>query len=388
MGLRRTGRAGAGVVGALCAGLVAVGLSACGGAAVTDATSPRACTNASELATWPLARLANETVAVPTQAVDTASLAALVKENYGGILLFGTTAPKNLGATITKLDATTGGAGLLIMTDEEGGGVMRLDNLVTAIPWAQTMGKTMTPAQITAVARRVGAQLLAAGVNMDLAPVLDVDGRAVYPGAADPDGFRSFSGSTATVIADGTAFMQGLAQSGVIPVAKHFPGLGGSSGNTDDGPASTLPWTTLEAGGLRTFAAAIAKGVPSIMVSNATVPGLSSIPASLSATVMTTELRQKLHFTGLVMTDSLTAGAISALHISVPTAAARAVIAGADLVLLGDLGSVKADVALAKQTSQGIVLAVEHGQLSRVQLTSAVLYDLTARHALLCTAAP
>jgi beta-N-acetylhexosaminidase len=288
--------------------------------------------------------------------------------------------------TITRLDATTGGAGLLIMTDEEGGGVMRLDNLVTAFPWAQTMGRTMTPAQITAVARRVGAQLLAAGVNMDLAPVLDVDGRAVYPGAADPDGFRSFSGSTSVVSADGTAFMQGLAQSGVIPVAKHFPGLGGSTGNTDDGPASTLPWTTLESGGLQPFTAAIAKGVPAIMVSNATVPGLTTIPASLSAPVMTTVLRQKLRFTGMVMTDSLTAGAISALHISVPVAAARALLAGADLVLLGDMGSVKADVTLAKQTSQGIVLAVEHGQLTRAQLTTAVLYDLTARHALLCAA--
>jgi beta-N-acetylhexosaminidase len=340
------------------------------------------------LATWPLARLANETVAVPTQAVNTASLAALVKQNYGGILLFGTTAPANLGATITKLDATTGGAGLLIMTDEEGGGVMRLDNLVTAFPWAQTMGRTMTPSQITAVARRVGAQLLAAGVNMDLAPVLDVDGRAVYPGAADPDGFRSFSGSPSVVSADGAAFMQGLAQSGVIPVAKHFPGLGGSTGNTDTGPAATLAWTTLEAGGLTTFVAAIAKGVPAIMVANATVPGLTTIPASLSAPVMTTELRGKLHFTGMVMTDSLTAGAISALHISVPVAAARAVIAGADMVLLGDMGSVKADVTLSKQTSQGIVLAVEHGQLTRAQLTTAVLYDLTARHALLCTAAP
>ena len=70
----------------------------------------------------------------------------------------------------------------MVMTDEEGGGVERLTNLVGSFPWAQTMGKNLSAAQITAIARRVGTALSTAGVNTDLAPVLDVDARAQYPG--------------------------------------------------------------------------------------------------------------------------------------------------------------------------------------------------------------
>jgi len=110
-------------------------------------------------------------------------------------------------------------------------------------------GEDHVAAQITALARRVGAQLLAAGVTMDLAPVLDVDGRNVEPGASDPDGYRSFGGSVGVVTADGEAFARGLTEAHVVPVVKHFPGLGGSTGNTDDGAAATLPWPVLESSG-------------------------------------------------------------------------------------------------------------------------------------------
>ena len=64
---------------------------------------------------------------------------------------------------------------------------------------------------------------------------------------------------------------------------KHFPGLGGSTGNTDDGPAATLPWPTLKAGALHTFEAAIRAGAPAVMVANARVPGLTPLPATISA---------------------------------------------------------------------------------------------------------
>src|ERR1019366_10710107 len=124
----------------------------------------------------------------------------------------------------------------------------------------------------------------------------------------DPDGYRSFGGSVPVVSTDGEAFAAGLVAAGVIPVVKHFPGLGGSTGNTDYGPASTLPWSVLKASALHTFEGAINHGLPAIMVSNARVPGLSTLPASLSAAVMTGALRNWLHFKGLVMTDSLTAG--------------------------------------------------------------------------------
>ncbi len=119
----------------------------------------------------------------------------------------------------------------------------------------------MTVGQVRALAEQAGRRMRAAGVTMVLAPVLDLSDGA-GPDAADPDGPRSFSihGSIAT--AYGLAFAQGLQDGGVIPVVKHFPGLGQASHNTAFGPASDPPLSVLQAGSLRPFEAAIGAGWP------------------------------------------------------------------------------------------------------------------------------
>ncbi|HEV3212200.1 MAG TPA: glycoside hydrolase family 3 N-terminal domain-containing protein [Acidimicrobiales bacterium] len=392
MTTRRTHRAGWLVAGVLAAVLAAASVAVGGAAVGADQTAGShhrvaPCDPGVNLATWSLARLAAQVVAVPIEAGAVGSLAREVRTGYGGILLFGTSAPPTLGATLRHLQATTPqGLGLLVMTDEEGGGVLRLDNLVAPFPWARTMASTMTAPQITALARRVGAQLLAAGVTMDLAPVLDVDGRNVAPGATDPDGLRSFGGAVAVVTADGAAFAKGLRQAHVVPVVKHFPGLGGSTGNTDYGAAATLPWPTLQASALRTFSSAIQSGAPAVMVSNARVPGLTPLPASLSSKVMTTVLRGQLHFTGLIVTDSLTAGAIAKVPLSVPAAAVAALVAGADLVLLGNAGSAAADAHLAVSVANAIAAAVGRGTLTRATLQGAAAHVLASHGVLACGA--
>jgi beta-N-acetylhexosaminidase len=338
------------------------------------------CTPSVHLASWSLGRLAAQVVVVPVQAGDVGKVARAVRTGYGGVLLFGATAPPSLGVTIRRMEASTPQhLGLLVMTDEEGGDVRRLDNLVSPFPWARAMARTMSATTIAATARRVGAQLVAAGVNTDLAPVLDVDGRDVAPSATDPDGWRSFGGAVPVVITDGTAFAKGLSSAHVLSVVKHFPGLGGSTGNTDFGPAATLPWAKLKASSLHTFESAITRGVPAVMVANAHVPGLTPLPASLSSAVMVGALRQWLGFTGLIVTDSLTAGAISATHLSVPAAAAAAIAAGADMVLLGAQPSVAADVALSVAVSGAIAAGVSHGQFSRATLEDAVRHVLVAK---------
>jgi beta-N-acetylhexosaminidase len=275
------------------------------------------------------------------------------------------------------------------MTDEEGGGVQRMANLVGNMPWAAQMGATMTPAQIEALAKSVGTKMAQNGVNMDLAPVLDVDGRAVEPGQQDPDGFRSFSGKTSVVTADGVAFMEGIRAGGVVPVVKHFPGLGGVSQNTDDGPANTLPWPTLQKVALPPFEAAIAAGAPAVMVSNAMVPDFTSLPAALSSKMVTGELRDTLGFKGLIVTDSLSAGAIAdpPLSLSVPQATVDALEAGDDMVLFGSTGTTSGDLAVAASTSNAIVAAVNDNSLPKVELVSAVAQVLTAKKIDLCGAA-
>lgn len=371
----------------LCAGVVAACEAPGAGGAGADRRSSggAACTVTSQLDTWSLARLANQTVAIPVDADQAGSLAAAVSYGFGGVLLFGLDAPASLGSTLAHLRTLVPGhLGLFVMTDEEGGGVERMENLVGAFPWARTMAETMTPAQITALATRVGRRMLANGVDMDLAPVLDVDGRDVEPGATDPDGYRSFGGSPAVVATDGIAFMRGLEAAGVTPVVKHFPGLGGSTGNTDDGPAATLAWSELKRADLHPFESAITDGVPAIMVANARVPGLSSRPASLSPQVLVRTLRTWLGFKGLIVTDSLTAGAISAIGLTPAAAAAEAIGNGADMVLFGATPTAAGDVGLAESASDAIVAAVEHGQMAKATLVAAAAHVLAAKRADVC----
>ena len=312
------------------------------------------------------------------------AVSSAVASGAGGVILFGSTAPADLGSQIAAIEAAVPGRlGLLVMTDEEGGGVQRMANLVGSLPWASYMGANWTPAEITAQVAAVARGMAQYGVNMDLAPVVDVDGRNVPPGPTDPDGWRSFSGSTSVVTADGIAYMSGLEEGGVIPVLKHFPGLGGASGNTDNGTATTLPWMTLQTVGLPPFTAAIQDGAPAIMVSNAVVPGLTQLPASLSTVAITDELVGTLHFDGLILTDLLSAGAISDAGFSVTSAAVQAIVTGADMVMY-----TSASDAAALQQFQAIVdadvAAVGNGSLALGRLVAAAAAALTARHLNVC----
>ncbi len=342
-----------------------------------------ACARA-EVATWSLVDQADETIAVPVDAADLGAMAPAAREGFGALLLVGATAPASTGRVVARLQSLTPHhSTILVMTDEEGGGVARLTNLVSPPPWAQTMGRHLRASQIEDVGRRVGLALARIGVNVDLAPVLDVDGRPVVPSATNPDGLRSFGGSPALVATDGVAFATGLAGAGVTPVVKHFPGLSGASRNTDDGPAVTLAWPRLRRTGLVPFERAIAANLPAIMISNASVPGLTSLPASLSARVVG-ELRRNLGFRGLLVDDSLSAGAIAARHLSPAAAAPLAEAAGVDLVLFGAAGSPSSTLAHAREVAASLVRAVAAGRLSRGALDDAAAQVLVTRSDVTC----
>ncbi len=356
-------------------------------AAPTASSSPTLACQSTVTSTWTTVQLANETIALSVNALNIGAMGPAAKAGYGGLLLLGTVAPAKFAAIVATLQKETPTKyAMLVMTDQEGGGVQRLTNLVATLPWAQTMGKNLTAAQITAQGHRVGLSMMAAGVNTDLAPVLDVDGRAVYPGSSDPDGYRSFSGVASLAASDGVAFMNGLRQAGVTSVVKHFPGLGGSTGNTDYGSAATLPWATLKKSGLVPFQAAINAGATAVMISNARVPGLSSLPSSISPTVIGV-LRQQLGFTGLIVTDSLSAGALGALGLGVPGAAVKALEAGADLILGGTSTSTGAALALARATSTAIQNAVASGALPRATLIAAATQVLAVENPQICMGA-
>ncbi|HEY5112313.1 MAG TPA: glycoside hydrolase family 3 N-terminal domain-containing protein [Acidimicrobiales bacterium] len=330
------------------------------------------------VATWSTLRQANETISISVNALDIGGMGPAAKAGYGGILLFGTTAPAKFSAIVATLQRETPNKyAMLVMTDQEGGGVERLTNLVATLPWAQTMGKNLNASQITAEGKRVGISMKAAGVNTDLAPVLDVDGRAVEPGSTNPDGYRSFGGAPSKVATDGVAFVNGLRAAGVTAVVKHFPGLGHATGNTDYGPAATLPWATLKTTGLVPFQAAINDGVTAVMISNATIPGFSSLPSSISPSVIQ-YLRNEMGFKGLIVTDSLSAGALSLIHLGVPAASVKALEAGADLILAGSATTPTASLHLALLTSNAIQRAATSGALPQATLRTAAAQVLAS----------
>ena len=378
--------------------IVAV-VAACGTPSVTPTTAPstptastspaptptpNSCSNAAMLATWSLGQLAEQTLVIPVSETDVTSITSEIEAGAGGIILFGSAAPANLGEVLKTLTATApGGIAPFVMTDEEGGAVQRMANLVGSIPSARSMGATMTPAQIQQLMKSSAQKMRAAGITMDLAPVLDLD-NGDGPNNEDPDGTRSFSLSASTTTADAAAFAAGLTAGGVIPVIKHFPGLGQATANTDVKPAATLPWTTLEGAGLLPFKSAIAAGAPAVMIANAVVPGLSTLPASISPNAITGELRGQLGFQGLVMTDSLSAGALVDIGYSVPKAVVAAIAAGADMVLY--TAAAASVGSLTNSTVAALVAAVGAGTLDRSRLESAVGHILTVKNVDLCAA--
>ncbi len=181
---------------------------------------------------------------------------------------------------------------------------------------------------------------------------------------------------------------------GVVPVVKHFPGLGGASGNTDYGPATTQPLSDLKTTGLIPFQAAIAAGAPAVMVANAIVPGLTSLPASLSPAAINGLLRHDLGFSGLVLTDSLSAGAITQAGYQLPEAAVAAISSGADMILFGSTLTVAETKLLAPSAVaatighivDAIVAATSKGTVSVSRLDDAVSHILAAKHVQLCRA--
>ena len=378
---------------AVSATITALGATACAAGYQVGPKSPATvavatCTNASAIRSWPLARRAAQLVVVPVVNFKLGPVGPDLADGAGGVLFFGNAKPpadlkQRIRSAVAHAPADVRP---FVMADEEGGGIQRLAGAVTDMPWPRTMARTMTATQVHDLAHAVGRQMAALGVGVDLAPVLDVDNRP-GPSSSNPDGERSFSGHPHIAAKYGVAFMRGLRAAGELSVVKHFPGLGGSTANTDDAAAATLPISQLRHRDLVAFRAAIKAGARAVMIANATVPGLTQRPASLSSAVIRGLLRKQLGFTGLVVTDSLSAGGIRPFAKSLPIAAVRAISAGADVILYGAALHPRKHAPSVDHFGaivQAIVDAVHDGHLKPRTVNAAVLKVLAAKHASLC----
>lgn len=218
---------------------------------------------------------------------------------------------------------------LLIMVDQEGGLVKRLGGPPTAS--AAQMGAAGA-AFSRAQGRATAVNLSGVGVNVDLAPVLDV---ARFGGAiASTD--RGFGSSAAAVESAAVPFAAGLRELGIAATAKHFPGLGAAAENTDFAVQRIdLTRRTLRAVDERPFRRFAAAGGQLVMLSTAIYPAFSPKPAAFARPIATGELRRRIGFDGVSITDALESAAVR--DFGGPAAAARAAaMAGTDLLLFTD----------------------------------------------------
>jgi len=221
---------------------------------------------------------------------------------------------------------------LLLMTDQEGGLVHRLPGAPDESE--KQIGEEVHPAVAArAAGRGAGQNLTGAGLNVNLAPVLDV---YRTPGDFDDQFGRSYSTHPHEVSYLGASFVKAQQATGVAATAKHFPGLGAAATaeNTDEEPVTlNVPLATLRGTDEYPYHAAIRAGVKLVMVSWAIYPALDpERPAGLSPAIVNGELRQRLGFTGVTITDALEAGALKAYG-TTRHRAAIAAGAGMDLIL-------------------------------------------------------
>ena len=304
--------------------------------------------------------------------------------HVGGIVLFSAEGNIQSAEQVAGLIAEAqraavgvpGGIPLLVAVDQEGGAVARLRGGVAVAPGQMAVAAGSSLAQAAELYRTGAEQLAALGINMNLAPVLDVN--------TNPDnpviGTRSFGSDPQEVAAYGLAAIEAYQAAGIIATAKHFPGHGDTAVDSHLAlPLLAHSRERLDAVELAPFRAAIAAGVDAIMTAHLLAPAIDADPtrpATLSPAVLTGLLRQELGYQGLIVSDALGMRAITQL-LPLPEAAVRAVQAGVDVLSFGGEGmsSPEAQVAIYHR----LVEAARSGEISPERLNEAVGRILAAK---------
>lgn len=278
-----------------------------------------------------------------------ATYSAISKYHVGSVMLTGrSTIGRSATLTVTRhlqskaTYAATLSVPLFVATDQEGGSVQVLQGPgFSRMPAALTQG-TWSTSTLRSDALIWGRQLRLAGVNQNLAPVMDTVPYALRY-TNKPIGYyrREFGYTTSVVTSHGDAFLAGMLGAGVATTVKHFPGLGRVTANTDVSRGVTDYVTTYSDPYLAPFRAAVAAGTPFVMISLADYNKIAPhVPAAFSSRIIGGMLRSELGFRGVVMSDSLAAEQVRAW--SPAKRAIDFVNAGGDLVLMTDPAQVPA----------------------------------------------
>ncbi|MFE7408105.1 glycoside hydrolase family 3 N-terminal domain-containing protein, partial [Isoptericola sp. NPDC057559] len=316
-------------------------------------------------------------------------LADAARSGLAGVVLFAHNTPDLAATAALTASLHDLAPDLLVATDEEGGDVSRLEAATgSSLPGAAALGVADDAGLTRDAGEALGRLLTAAGVDLDLAPVLDVDapGNPVI-------GVRAFGTDPEAVARHGAAFARGLQRGGAGTCAKHFPGHGSTTTDSHlELPVVAADLGTLRRRDLVPFAAALADdgagpddapALDTLMTAHVVVPALGPAPASLEPAVAA--LARELGHAGPVITDALDMRAVSD-GADVGEAAVRAVEGGADLLCLGTTAG-REDEALFRSAVDALVDAVRTGRLTPERLaasrrrTDALVARLRARRA-------
>jgi len=351
--------------------------------AACAAPAPEPSRIAKILASLSLDQRAGQTMAI---AFHGSSVTSAVEEmihsrGLGGVVLRAENAPnatalRLVSADLQRIASEAKIPPLFLALDQEGGSVVRVGSGMTV--FTSQMGLAATPDPVAAVQRVAtitAAELRANGVNWNFAPVADVNNEPLNPII----GNRSFGSDPQRVSTLVAAATRAYAAAGLLCCAKHFPGHGAATVDSHVGlPLIDVDRARLDRVELPPFRAAIAAGVPAIMLAHLIVPALDptpSLPASLSRRVVTDLLRREMGFAGIVLTDDLEMGALAS--IGEATAGQRALEAGADFVLF------RFDEAAQRDGHRLIKVAIQNGSLPNLDATLSRLLDAKLRYGIL-----
>lgn len=317
----------------------------------------------------------------------------LNKHGFSGVILFGQNISDNAQTTrlvdaLQKANAKNSShTQLLIATDQEGGTVTRLAHGTTMMG-NMALGAINDTEVTKEAATIIGGECGALGINVDFAPVVDVNNNPANPVI----GVRSFSDDPRIVATQGSEFVKALNNTGVVSTLKHFPGHGDTDTDSHTGlPMVDKSYEELEQNELVPFKACIESGSQMIMTAHIQYPQIEKdtytsvldgekiyIPATLSDDIITGVLRDKLGYNGVVVTDAMEMDAI-AQHFDKYDAAMLAVEAGVDIFLIPVDTTTKAGFTEMDEYISTLAQKADNGEISMDKINAAVLRILTLK---------
>ncbi|WP_095206257.1 beta-N-acetylhexosaminidase [Paenibacillus sp. O199] len=295
--------------------------------------------------------------------------AFLRKYPIGGVIYFARNVEspeqvERLSLGLQRIAVDSGNVPLWISIDQEGGMVARITEGITLMPGQMAIAAAGSIEDAYQAAYISGVELRSMGINMNFAPVLDVNNNAANPVI----GVRSFGESPQSVAAYGARSIAGVQDAGISATAKHFPGHGDTDTDSHlDLPVITHDRERVDRVELIPFRAAIAAGVDAMMSAHIYFPALEPerLPVTLSRAVLSGLLRQELGYDGMIVTDCMEMDAIAANYGTVD-AAVMAVEAGADLVLISHTAHLQAGAF------EALLAAVQSGRISEARIDESV----------------